>query len=88
MTTTTYTTKFLGQTYSLRADFAQASSQIEHLGGDGQWHPQPMQVADYRHRPAGAMRHLLEQLVAEGGDSVEDYEDEIADAVAAMTSDE
>lgn len=84
--TTTYTTKFLGQTCSLRADFSQASSQIECLGDDGQWSPQSMQVADCRHQPAVAMRRLLEQLVIESGDAVEDHEAAIADAVAAMTA--
>lgn len=83
---TTYTTKFMGQTCSLRADFAQASANIEFLADDGEWVPQWMQVTDCRHLPAVAMRRLLEQLVIESGDSAEDHEGAIADAVAAMTA--
>lgn len=75
---TTYTVEFFGDTYSLTADFAQASCPIE-----GDEHGR--QVADFRHSPRAAMESLLREMVQMGGDDPDESSDEIDAALDAMT---
>jgi len=74
--TTTYTTRIFGDTISIAADFAQASSPVTGDISGG------YQVADFHHGPAAAMRRALEQLVEASGDSIEDYAVQIDKAVS------
>lgn len=74
--TTTYTTKFAGDSYSVTADWGQAASQVHGVGGG-------RQVADFG-GPDAAMRTALEESVIASGDAVDDFADEIDAAVAAM----
>jgi hypothetical protein len=71
--TTTYATKWGATTVEIAADFDQASCPVE--GADG------MQVADFRHSPQKAMRHVLEQMARADGDDPE------SDATAALIDD-
>ncbi len=64
-----YTVKIWGDTYSLRANWAEASSQIERDTEDG-WMDTGTQVADYRHSPEAAMRAELQQSAVAGGDDI------------------
>ena len=56
----TTTTKFqngsTGETIEIRADFAQAASQIFAKYNDDEWSPTPFQVADARHRTRNALK--------------------------------
>jgi hypothetical protein len=74
---TTYTVEYMGDIYSLTADFAQASCPIE-----GDEHGR--QVADFRHSPRAAMESLLREMVEMGGDEADDYADEIEAALVKM----
>jgi hypothetical protein len=81
MTTATYTCDFFGDSYTMQADFAQASSTIIFCD-----RPTQYQVADFRHDSDEAMRHLLGQVAEMSGDDPcdEDIADEIDDAVGSM----
>ena len=76
--TTTYTTRIFSDTVSITADFAQASSPVTGDISGG------YQAADFQHSPAAAMRRALEQLIEASGDSVEDFSDQIANALRNM----
>ena len=78
---TTISTDFFGDIYRHRADWTQASSQIERDTEDG-WGPTGRQVADYSHDSAEAMRQELRDAVEAGGDDPDgsDMADEIFDA--------
>jgi len=78
--TTTHTTRIFGDTITITADFAQASSPVTGDISGG------YQAADFQHSPAAAMRRALEQLVEASGDSVEDFADQIDKAVGQMRS--
>jgi peptidyl-tRNA hydrolase len=75
---TTYRTNWGMETIEIRANFAEASCPVQ--GADG------FQVADFCHRPADAMRHVIEtEARAEGLDlDDKDTQAEIAAAVANM----
>jgi hypothetical protein len=81
--TTTYETKCWGDTYRIRANFAQAADPIQVQDEDGTWLPSGMQVGDAAHRPAVAMRRVLTQ-VAEVGPEAEGEVGNIERAVAQM----
>jgi hypothetical protein len=51
----TYTTKIWGQTYGIRANFADATDTIETYHDNTGWQSSSMQVADFRHSPKSAM---------------------------------
>ena len=72
--TTTYTASWYGETYRIAADFAQASDAVLVEDADGNWPPicGGLQVADFRHDPASAMRHLLTHCAILGGDDPEE----------------
>ena len=76
--TTTYTTRIFSDTITITADFAQASSPVTGDISGG------YQAGDFQHSPAAAMRRALEQLVEASGDSVEDFADQIANALRNM----
>lgn len=84
MTTAIYTATIFGDTYKLRGDFAEASSQIERLDADGEWQATGWQAAQFTHRPHLAMEMELETSIEAGGDDPEDFRDEINAAVEAM----
>lgn len=46
---TTYEFAVNGDTMTIRADFAQASSPIEYMNHNGNWDTTPLQVADAKH---------------------------------------
>ena len=71
-----------GDTYQLRADWADAASDIE-FDREDHWHPTGYQVADFGHSPVAALRQHLEEIARDGGDDPADYADEIADAIEA-----
>jgi len=83
--TQTITAELFGDVYQIRADWADAGSNIYRAGPDDdfelQWEATGFQVADFAHRPAAAMRHELEQSVRAGGDDPEDFAAEIASAL-------
>ena len=55
----TIRTMIFGGACAVRANWAEASSQIECLGDDG-WLPMGRQVADFSHIPADALReHII-----------------------------
>ena len=57
---TTYETKIWGQKYAIRADFAQASDNIEvYSDNSGEWQSCGMQVADFCHNWRDAFRWFL-----------------------------
>lgn len=60
-----------GQTWGVRANFAEASACVEVLSEDG-WRPTLDQVADFRHRPLEALRAHLVQIVRDSGDDPDD----------------
>ena len=88
MATHTYATEIFGETYSIRADFSEASCPIERDDEDGNWSQTGRQVADYWHWPEAAMWDELEQTVVASGDDPADYRDEIEAAIAKMTTEE
>lgn len=67
------TVKIWGETYSLRANWAEASCPIERQTEDG-WESTGMQVADYRHSAEAAMRAELEAALVAGGDDPDEPE--------------
>jgi hypothetical protein len=75
---TTYKTRWGADTIEIRADFTQASCQV--IGTNGR------QVADFRHRPADALRYAVRaEAVAEGFDPDDpEVAEAIDDAVAGM----
>ncbi len=77
-------TDIYGDIYRLRADWTQASSQIERDTEDG-WEPTGWQVADFSHDSAEAMRQELRDAVRAGGDDPD--ESEIADEISKATLD-
>lgn len=85
---TTYTATVWGDTYRLRADWAEAASPIERDTAEGGWAPTGWQVADYRHRPADAMRAELGRMELATGSDLQDerVQDEIDLAIAEMES--
>ncbi len=82
MAVETYETVCWGQTYRVRANWAQASSPVEVQYEDGDWmgDPHGRQVADFRHWPERAMR----DWIAAGED--DSATDDIDEAVARMTA--
>lgn len=84
-----YTVEIWGDTYSLSADFAEASCPIDRWVEDGEfWEPTAYQVADFRHRPDEAMRaELRSSAIASGDDPIEDTDigEEIERAISDMT---
>ena len=60
----TLTTKCWGENYGVRANWAEASSQVLTLDDDGKWQSTGKQVADYRHDKYAALRDALEQIAA------------------------
>lgn len=72
----TYQTEWGADAIEIRADFAQASCPVEGTGG--------MQVADFQHRPAWAMRHAIEMMIRAEGRVPEDCTREIHVALASM----
>lgn len=85
---TIYSATIWGETYRIRANFAEASCQIEHESEPGEWFPWGRQVADFSHNPETAMNQYLREMVQESGeDPDEDYiADEITEAVDNMTT--
>lgn len=74
---TTYTTKFMGDEFTITADFGDASCPIS---GD----LEGKQVADFRHSPREAMRSALIACCDFGGDDPDEYEIEIEEALDEM----
>ena len=83
MQTATRSTIIWGDTYSLRANWADASSPIERETEDG-WQPTGYQVADFAHSSEAAMREELRQAVV-SGDDPDDWSDEIDAAIERMS---
>lgn len=81
---TTLTTKIWGDTYGVRADWAQASDQVFSLGEDG-WHGTQYQVASFQHSPEEALRRILETTAKMSGGEIDD--DEINDAIERSETD-
>ena len=48
-----------GQTFRIRADFAQAGDSIEGQSEDGEWTPTGWQVADFAHDSDAAMNAYI-----------------------------
>lgn len=84
MTTAIYTTTMFGEAYKLRANFADASAQIERTNEDGEWEPTGWQVAQFTHRPQLAMEAELEESIELGGDDPDEFRDEIDSALESM----
>ncbi len=78
-----YTTKFCGEIYKIRANFAQASDPVEMLNCDFEWQSTGRQVADCSHDPTRAMRSVLAQSVIDSGDAWPGVEAEIDAAIDA-----
>ena len=74
-------TQFAGERFAVRADWADAASQIECLDGEGQWSPTRYQVADFRHSPRVSLRRIIEETVIAGGDDPTDYAVEIQNSI-------
>ena len=79
------TTAFLGDTYSLRADWAQACGRIERSTEDG-WEDTGYQVADYD-GPDDAMRYELTQSVVASCDDPSGWETKIEASLEAIEHD-
>lgn len=88
---TTYAATIWGDTYRIRANFAEASCHIEHEGEPGEWSPWGRQVADFGHDPEDAMTEYLREMAVASGDDPEgdeDIADEITEAVDSMTTED
>ena len=86
---TIYETKCWGDTYAIRADWAQAASPVQQRDDDGQWIPTGWQVANVRHSSELAMRRVLMQIARTSGDderkdTVRDVERAVARSELAM----
>lgn len=64
----TTSTEIWGQIYAVRANWAEASSQVEALDGDNEWVHTGRQVADYRHSSFAALRENIEASCLDGID--------------------
>lgn len=78
-----------GEIYAVAANWAQASGQVYHWGGeacDG-WVPTQWQVADFCHDDRAALRSMIVEAIEMGGDEVDDDEVDgiIDDAVDLRT---
>ena len=75
-----------GDSFEIRANWAEASSQIERHTEDG-WEATGNQVADFGHDEHAAMRHELCEAVRAGGDDPDDIRisDEIEEALRGAT---
>jgi hypothetical protein len=60
--------EFYGDKYGVRADFSQASDNIEILSVEEGWKSSQYQVADFRHRPYDALRRQIEESVSFSGE--------------------
>ncbi len=80
-----YTVKFFGDTYSLCANWADASSPIERGTEDG-WVSTGRQVGDYCHSARAAMRDELEMSLVVSGDLPADHVSEIESALSSMAT--
>jgi len=79
-------TIFCGETYRVRANWADAAAPVEVESEDG-WTETGRQVADYQHDAHAALRHALEEAVIGSWESVADYRAEIEAAVATAHMD-
>lgn len=82
----TVTCTIWGDTFRLRANWAEASSQVERETEDG-WKQTGYQVADFCHSPERAMRRELEMACAWSLDDPGDPRNqvEISEAIEAMS---
>jgi len=83
---TIISTLLYGDVFSIRANWAEASSQIERDTEDG-WEATGNQVADFSHDEQAAMRYELINSVRAGGDDPDDprIADEIEEALRGAT---
>lgn len=73
----------LYEIYAVAANWAQASDTVMIYGRDG-WAGSQYQVADFRHRPADALRAVLVEAIATSeGTSSEDVDDDAVDSILA-----
>ena len=88
MSTSIYATTIWGQHYAVRANWAEASSMIESLNADDEWDiiPTGQQVGDFRHRPAAALRQVIERDCMDGIDDETRSEIDAAMATADYES--
>ena len=75
----TYKTTLCGAEYTIRGNFAEASSPVEF---DGQ--PTQYQVADFAHSPTAAMRRHLEKVLQADGDDPAIVQELIDEAIEAI----
>lgn len=61
-----------GEAYAVCANWAEASSPVWSLAGDGEWVNTGRQVADYRHDPRSALEHELREVSLAGGDELDE----------------
>lgn len=85
MTTTILSTRVWGDTYAVRANWAQASDQVQALDADGDWVATGHQVADYRHSAEAALRAQLELSAIASGPFDETARAEIEAAMERAT---
>ena len=57
-----------GQLYAVRANWPEASSQVEALDADNEWAATGKQSADYRHSHLAALRANIEESCIDGID--------------------
>lgn len=82
--TTHYVTHFMGARVTMSADFSQAADNIKmKWSNDHDFESTAYQVASFGHMPWKALRHFLEEIVEDSGDSAEDFEAEIDKAMEA-----
>ncbi len=70
-----------GEKFGVRADWAQAASQVEMLDCDGRWVGTQYQVANFQHDPAAALRRALEECAEAGGEYDANESAEIDNAI-------
>ena len=80
-------TKIWGETYGVRADWAQASDQVQALNSDGEWQSTQFQVADFRHSPEAALRRVLEDTAKIAGDLDDEVREEMEEALKNAVED-
>jgi len=84
MTTTTLKTDMGWGMMGVKADFANASDPVESLNYEtGEWQPTQYQVANFQHSPQQALRQIIEDDLLESGFDIENYEEDIEDALNA-----
>jgi len=81
-----YIAEFYGDNFEIKANFAEASCQIEIQDFDGDWYDWGRQVADFQHSEHRAMTQYLREMSSQAGYDPDeaDVKEEIENAIFNM----